>query len=108
MAAPELLDRLEPLHADAFGWALHCCGATTMRRRVFWHMEELRVWFAGGGGLTEQPAAERVETGRIAALLAVHAAGQKRANFSLLGRASGGPRTLVTKTPVLFILEAGQ
>jgi len=28
MAAPELLDRLEPLHADAFGWALHCCGGS--------------------------------------------------------------------------------
>ncbi|MGI8602330.1 MAG: RNA polymerase sigma factor [Verrucomicrobiales bacterium] len=123
MAAPELLDRLEPLHVDAFGWALHCCRgnydaaeealqtaycrvaegraqfggraelktwwfgvvrlvALEQRRRAFWRAEKLRVWFAGGGGLTEQPAVERVETGHIAALLAALAPRQREVHLS--------------------------
>ena len=111
MVAPELLDRLEPLHADAFGWALHCCHgdhdaaeealqtaycrvadaraqfggraelktwwfgvvrlvALEQRRRAFWRMEKLRAWFAQGGSLAEEPAAEVGEARAIGARLA--------------------------------------
>lgn len=67
MSAPALLAQLEPLHRDAFGWALHCCcgDATTAEdilqtaycrvaqgKAVFGGRAELKTWWLGVVRLT--------------------------------------------------------
>ena len=62
MSTPALLAQLEPLHRDAFGWALHCCDGDTMAaedilqtaycrvaqgKAVFGGRSELKTWWLG-------------------------------------------------------------
>lgn len=57
-----LVNALEPLHADAFGWALHCCGGThaeaadvlqnaylkVLKGKAAWHgRSPLKTWWFG-------------------------------------------------------------